>query len=148
MKTFILGLLVSGAAAGLAGCGGSSTTDATARATAAPIDGSKYLLADEPEDAVGVIEARESAQDGAAIVVVGRIGGAANPWIEGRAAFRLIDASMAMVAEGEDNEEGELCTGDCCAASRRVGRPADRRRLKRAARGESRRHDCDSRQGQ
>ena len=41
------------------------------------VDGSKFLLADEPEEAMGVIEARESAEDGAPIVVVGRIGGAA-----------------------------------------------------------------------
>jgi hypothetical protein len=114
MKTFIPALLIAAAATAVAGCGSSSEPSATR----ASIDGSRFLLADEPEDAVGVIEARESAEDGAPIVVVGRIGGAANPWVEGRAAFTLIDASMAMVAEGEDDEEGELCTGDCCAADR------------------------------
>jgi hypothetical protein len=96
------------------GCGTAAPTDATAAASPA-IDGSKYLLTDEPEDAVGVIEARESAQDGAPVVIVGRIGGADNPWVEGRAAFMLIDASMAVVAAGEECAEGELCTGDCCA---------------------------------
>jgi len=120
MKTIVCTVLISTAAAALSGCSGNSASDATASVTPVAVDGSKFLLADEPEEAVGVIEARESAQDGAPIVVVGRIGGAANPWIEGRAAFTLIDASMAMVSEGEDDEEGELCTGDCCATERAV----------------------------
>jgi len=50
--------------------------------------------------------------------MVGRIGGAANPWIDGRAAFTLLDASISVVAEGEDSGEEELCMGDCCAAER------------------------------
>jgi hypothetical protein len=118
MKKFMSVFLVFSAAMPLIGCGASSQTGDTVQASAASIDGSKFLLADEPEDALGIIEARESAEDGAPIVIVGRIGGAANPWVEGRAAFTLIDASMVMVAEGEDDAEGELCTGDCCAADR------------------------------
>jgi hypothetical protein len=118
MKTYLHGLLISAAAVGLFGCGQKSAPNATSSASSVNIDGSKFLLVDEPEEAMGVIEARESAENGAPIVVVGRIGGAANPWIEGRAAFMLLDASMAMVTEGEDDEEGELCTGDCCAADR------------------------------
>jgi hypothetical protein len=101
------------------GCSGSVSPETTGKtATDVSINGDKYLLADEPDGAVGVIEARESAKDGEPIVVVGRIGGAANPWIEGRAAFTLLDASMAMVAEGADNEEGEICLDDCCAEER------------------------------
>ena len=101
------------------GCGAAGESSVKA-AHAAPvsIDGSKFLLDEEPEDAVGVIEAREEAADGQSIVLVGRIGGSTNPWIEGRAAFMLLDASMNVVAEGEDSEEGEICTGDCCATER------------------------------
>ena len=51
-------------------------------------------------------------------MLVGRIGGSANPWIDGRAAFTLLDASMTVIAEGGDSAEGELCTGDCCATER------------------------------
>jgi hypothetical protein len=104
---------------GAIGCSTSSseTTDAVAVASAS-LDGSKYLLTEEPEGAVGVIEARETAKDGYPIVIVGRIGGADNPWIEGRAAFMLLDASKVMVANGADSGEEELCMDDCCAADR------------------------------
>ncbi len=118
MKLTIQGFVLSLAASVLFGCGGSSSADPTALATPAAIKGQKYLLADEPDGAIGVIEARDSAKDGEPVVVVGRIGGAANPWIEGRAAFTLLDASMAIVAEGADNEEGEICLDDCCAEER------------------------------
>ena len=103
------------------GCGESSSNAGGISATSVTpvsIDGSKYVLAEEPDDAIGVIAARESAQDGEPIVVVGRIGGAANPWIEGRAAFTLLDASKLIVAEGVDSGENEMCTGDCCATER------------------------------
>jgi len=114
--TYAAALLVVSSAIG---CTGSVSPEATGMAvTSASINGEKYLLADEPDGAMGVIEARDSAKDGEPIVVVGRIGGAANPWIEGRAAFTLLDASMAMVAEGADNEEGEICLDDCCAEER------------------------------
>lgn len=118
MKRFVPTLIMITAATVFTGCGSTSQLSETAHATATPIDGSKFLLADEPDDALGVIEARESAENGAPIVVVGRIGGAANPWVDGRAAFTLIDASMAVVAEGQESAEGEVCTGDCCAAER------------------------------
>ena len=103
----------------LTGCGEAPESNAIAANSAnIVIDGSKFLLNEEPNDAVGVIEARESAEDGKPLVLVGRIGGAANPWIDGRAAFTLLDASMSVVTEGEDSGEGELCTGDCCATER------------------------------
>ena len=103
----------------LSGCGEATESKATA-ATNDPleINGSQFLLDEEPTGAVGVIAARESAKDGKPMVLVGRIGGAANPWIDGRAAFTLLDASMSVVAEGEDSGDGELCMGDCCASER------------------------------
>jgi hypothetical protein len=82
------------------------------------VDRTRYLLAEEPDGAIGVIEARESAADGAPIVLVGRIGGAANPWVEGRAAFMLLDASKVVVADGAECCEEEICLDDCCAEDR------------------------------
>jgi len=100
------------------GCGIASDSSAIAtQAAAANIDGSKFLLNEEPGGAMGVIAARESAEDGKPLVMVGRIGGSANPWIEDRAAFMLLDASMTIAVEGEE-AEGELCTGDCCSNER------------------------------
>jgi hypothetical protein len=115
MKTNILALLmlISGLVIS-SGCG--TSPDATSKPVS--VDASLYKLAEEPDGAVGVIAARESAEDGAPLVLVGRIGGCAKPWVEGRAAFTLLDASMSVVAEGEDTAEGEICTGDCCATER------------------------------
>ncbi len=101
------------------GCGSAGESSATAaRTPAVSIDGSKFLLSEEPDGAVGVITAREEAEDGMPLVMVGRIGGSDKPWIEGRAAFMVLDASMNVVAEGEDSVDGEICTGDCCATER------------------------------
>lgn len=101
----------------LAGCG-DSTTPEHVSVTPVSLDGSKYVLADEPDGAIGVIEARKSAKNGEPIVIVGRIGGATNPWIDGRAAFMLLDASMTLVADGAESAEGEICMDECCAAER------------------------------
>ncbi len=119
MRSFVLMAFLSAVSLPyITGCGKSTQSTATAaHATAINIDGSKFLLHEEPAGAVGVIAARESAEDGKPLVLVGRIGGSAKPWIDGRAAFMLLDASMSIVAEGEEDlAEGELCTGDCCAS--------------------------------
>ncbi|QDS97052.1 hypothetical protein [Adhaeretor mobilis] len=100
------------------GCGTAANSATNTTTTAADIDASQYQLAEEPDDAVGVIAARESAVDGAPLVLMGRVGGSANPWIDGRAAFTLLDASMSVVAEGEDSGDDEMCLGDCCAVDR------------------------------
>lgn len=98
------------------GCG-TATDSSVVQATPVSIDAKKFLLQEEPNGAIGVIAARESAEDGKPLVMVGRIGGATNPWIEGRAAFTLLDASMTVVATGEE-AEGAICTEDCCATER------------------------------
>lgn len=117
MKIIFCSFVLIAVASALVGC---STSGDAANVTpaSASIDGSRFLLAEEPDGAVGVIAARESAKNGDPIVVVGRIGGAANPWVEGRAAFTLLDASMSVVAAGEDDEAGEMCMEDCCAGAR------------------------------
>lgn len=100
------------------GCGQQAQTATTGTQQHAALDGSKYILVEEPEGAVGVILAREEAKDLDDIVLVGRIGGRKNPWIEGRSAFTVIDASMTVVADGAESEEGQVCMDDCCAALR------------------------------
>ena len=64
-------------------------------ATPAPsANGLKYLLGHEPTEANDVVGVREAAKHGDAVVIVGRIGGSANPWIEDRAAFSIVDRSL------------------------------------------------------
>jgi len=121
MKIHVLPVFVSMIAITLCmGCGTAPApaSSSTSHAPTTSIDASQFKLIEEPEGAVGVIAARESAVDGAPLVLVGRIGGSANPWIDGRAAFTLLDASMSVVAEGEDSGDGEICTGDCCSTER------------------------------
>jgi hypothetical protein len=102
----------------VSGCG-QQTVEATAnRANAPAIDKSRYILSEEPDGAVGVMIAREDAKDQDEIVLVGRIGGRKNPWIEGRSAFMVIDAAMTVVADREESGEGQVCMDDCCAALR------------------------------
>ncbi|MDX1946979.1 MAG: hypothetical protein SFU86_16370 [Pirellulaceae bacterium] len=75
----------------LAGCG----TPAAPPASAGPsAEGQAFLLATEPAAAKGVKEARASAKDADEVTLVGRIGGDAKPWIEGQAAFLVVDSAL------------------------------------------------------
>lgn len=56
--------------------------------------GSKFLLATEPPDAIGVTKARETARNDDHVVLVGRIGGDADPFVSGAAAFMVVDLSL------------------------------------------------------
>lgn len=66
--------------------------------------GEKYLLASEPQGAQDVIHVRENAQDEQTVIVVGRIGGSENPWVEGRAAFSIVDLSLHACSDKEGDE--------------------------------------------
>ena len=101
----------------LCGCGQSDPTRAGGDAPV-DVDRSDYVLTEEPTGAIGVISAREETQDQEEIVMVGRVGGRDNPWIEGRAAFMMIDAAMTVVADGAESAENEICMDDCCAGLR------------------------------
>ncbi|MEE3372371.1 MAG: hypothetical protein VX346_23750 [Planctomycetota bacterium] len=73
------------------GCGSQGESESPSVST---IDGTPYLLTDEPADAQDVIAARSSTQNQQTVAVVGRIGGSANPWVKGRAAFSIVDSSL------------------------------------------------------
>ena len=84
-------ILVCGVAiASILGCGGEQHTQAPAEA----VDGSAYALTIEPTEAKTVIAARAECMDGDEVVLIGRIGGSVNPWIDGRAAFSVVDESL------------------------------------------------------
>lgn len=79
----------------LVGCGGENKEQES--------EGSKYLLSLEPEGAAGVRDVRASAKDEDEVVIVGRIGGMENPWVEGLAAFSIVDPAMKPCNEiGDD----------------------------------------------
>ncbi len=80
------------------GCGSGNPSTSTAgaslqNANSAP-SGSRFLLSQEPEGALGVIKVLKVAQDQEPVVVVGRIGGGVDPWVPGLAAFLLLDHSI------------------------------------------------------
>jgi hypothetical protein len=112
---FMLHIVVSG-------CGHPSAMGESDKSQpAASIDTSKYLLSEEPDGAMGVIAAREEAKNNDEIVLVGRIGGRRDPWVDGCAAFMLIDASLSVVADGAMDGDSEVCLDDCCASQRAGG---------------------------
>ena len=98
---------------------GTPTTSAPAQSTPSTpsVDGTKYLLAKAPEASKDVIAAREAAKDGDEIIIEGRIGGDVNPWVDGRAAFTIVDRTLIPCNE----RPGDNCTSPwdyCCDTDR------------------------------
>jgi hypothetical protein len=95
-------LVLPAAVAGLLslGCNQSGPPPADAAAEAAK---AAHVLTAEPAGAKGVADVRKAAKDGDDVVVVGRIGGAKQPWIEGRAAFSIVEPSFKSCSDREDD---------------------------------------------
>ncbi|MEE2640219.1 MAG: hypothetical protein VX768_06295 [Planctomycetota bacterium] len=77
----------------------------------------EFLLKAEPGNVIDVVAARKSEADVDELTVRGRIGGSLEPWVENRAAFSLVDASIKACSDG--TPEGEACSCDtpwdyCC----------------------------------
>jgi hypothetical protein len=107
-RTSIFALLaVSVSCCLLSGC---TESDAAAKANVSE-HRSKLLLADEPAGAKGVIDIREEMPREGEFVIVGKIGGRANPWTEGEASFVMADASVSLISDGHGHQhkEGEEC---------------------------------------
>lgn len=74
------------------GCGYSETSDLTIPQTEPT--GKQYLATAEPADSIPVGEARTNAKDGTAVSLVGHIGGSTEPFVDGMAAFTIVDPSV------------------------------------------------------
>lgn len=93
----------------LAGCG-----KAPSAATAPTPDTTKvsYVTTVEPEGALGVTDARKAEAD--EVTVTGRIGGSAKPFVEGIAAFTIVDPKLSPCSD----DEGCPTPWDyCCSTS-------------------------------
>ncbi len=92
-------------AAGLPLGAGCSSSDEPAEEVSvepeAAAPGSEFLLTAEPPGATGVALTRASAEDGEPVVVVGQVGGDQQPFVDGVAAFLIVDSDMSP------------CTADC-----------------------------------
>ena len=102
-----------------AGCNRGTPESAPDRseATETKADPTEFVLTDEPDGANDVIAARENSADGEDVVVVGRIGGSVNPWIDGRAAFSIVDSSLQACSD----IPGDACPVPwdyCCATDK------------------------------
>lgn len=99
----------------IAGCNqpsGGPSPKATTSVSETVSDAS-FLLADQPVDAKPVGDVRESAEDGADVAILGRIGGGENPWVDGRAAFTIVDPKL----EPCKPEEGCPTPWDYCCST-------------------------------
>lgn len=96
-----------------AGCG----TAATAKTENVK---SELVLNAEPGGAMDVLDVRENAKDGQAVVMLGRVGGGIRPWIEGRAAFLLTDERVQGCEDGQCGEECAQCAKELAEASTMV----------------------------
>ena len=76
----------------MVGCG-QAPAPSVPVSTVASKAGAQYLLSVEPAAAKSILQVREESKQGDEVVLVGRIGGDVNPWVEGRAAFSLVDLS-------------------------------------------------------
>jgi hypothetical protein len=95
-------------ATGVAGCGKAPV----AEKSTAPVETTTvaYLVNEEPAGAVGVADARESKEAATEITVVGRIGGSAKPFVDGAAAFTIVDPKVPHCSD----EEGCPTPWDYC----------------------------------
>jgi hypothetical protein len=59
----------------------------------------ELVLKKEPKGAVDVLALKKDAKDQQDVVVVGRIGGRANPWVKGTAVFPIVDNSLRPCSE-------------------------------------------------
>lgn len=89
MKANLWQAAVACALIGVVGCG-----ESPAPKTGPTTSAVSFLVNDEPAGAVGVGEARKASSGDAEITVVGRIGGSEKPFVDGMAAFTIVDPKV------------------------------------------------------
>ncbi len=87
----------------VAGCNQSSNQPQHARL------GQQFLLADEPADAIGILDYREAGQELSEVSLIGRIGGGNPTWSPESAMFLISDPSHD-ITDASNHE----CKGDNC----------------------------------
>jgi hypothetical protein len=92
-----LGVLAAAALAVAAGCDDKSATKSSGGSASAPAEPlpAGLMVEKAPDNARDVADVRTSAGDGEEVVVRGRVGGSEKPFVEGRAAFTLVDLAVA-----------------------------------------------------
>ncbi len=83
----------------VAGCSSEAKKDDKETAKTPALDGANFLVSTAPQDPRDIIPLRKGVEDGQDVVVIGRIGGSTDPWVEGVAAFQLVDRSLAACSD-------------------------------------------------
>ncbi|WDQ15039.1 hypothetical protein [Rhodopirellula sp. P2] len=107
-------LVLASVVALIAGCGGAEVADQDATQVSGA--DAAYLASSEPADAMPVGEAREKAADGEELTLVGLIGGSTEPFVDGLAAFTIVDPKVPYCAD----EEGCPTPWDYCCTQDQV----------------------------
>lgn len=101
------------------GCSRPETSDfnaADAGKNRSQPSGPQYIAATEPDGAESVGQARKHVQDGAAVTLVGHIGGSTEPFVSNIAAFTIVDPSVPYCQP----EEGCPTPWDYCCTQNEV----------------------------
>ncbi len=91
IATFSFGVILAAV-----GCSTSNTTT-----TSAPSAGADYVLTAEPAGALPVGEARKQVKHDDEVTLVGLIGGSSEPFVDGMAAFTIVDLKVPYCAASE-----------------------------------------------
>lgn len=95
------------------GCGTSDVSEPSASSQPSA-EGAQFVATTEPDNAVPVGTARESTEDEQEVTLVGRIGGSSEPFVEGLAAFTIVDPKVPYCSadEGCPTPWDYCCTQD------------------------------------
>ena len=116
MKTVMTMALV-GFVAVTAGCGTSQIASGPEGEDAAGgAADSQFLVTSEPAGALPVGEARQNVRDDQAVTLVGLIGGSSKPFVDGLAAFTIVDPKVPYCAD----DEGCPTPWDYCCKTEQV----------------------------
>lgn len=115
MRTTLLSLAVLITATIIIGCNNGESSKPAA-ATSVPKDGIPPALfaTTVPENAQNIKDARESARKGAEIVLVGRVGGSKDAFVDGRAIFTLVDTRLKSCKDGSEMDWCKTPWDYCC----------------------------------
>ncbi len=86
----------------MVGCNSSETATTGGAANKATELGQQYVESSEPAGAISVGAARSPSATAGPIVLVGRIGGSKEPFVEGMAAFTIVDEKVPFCAPEEN----------------------------------------------
>jgi len=105
----------------LPGCGGDSQPPSeSSRATAQAELPTGFFLSQEPPATKTVEDAKKSARPGDTVTLRGRIGGAKDPFVDGRAVFTLMGAGLKPCGDGSPMPECKTPWDYCCDTSRDI----------------------------